>query len=95
MTKKDLADVLYEKIGFSRRESAEIVNFFFDLIKESLIAGEEVKLPGFGTFKVTRRKSRVGRNPSTGDEVDIPSHLTVVFRPSRFLRKRIDYKRGD
>ena len=66
MTKKDLAGVLYSEIGFSRRESAEIVNFFFELIRERLMAGEEVKLPGFGTFRVMRRKSRIGRNPSTG-----------------------------
>ena len=95
MTKKDLAGVLYDEIGFSRRESAEIVNFFFDLMREKLIAGEKVKLPGFGTFMVTRRKSRIGRNPSTGEEVDIPSRLTVVFKPSRFLRKKVDQKRGD
>ncbi len=95
MTKKDLAGVIYSEIGFSRRESAEIVNFFFDLIIEKLRSGEEVKLPGFGIFKVTRRKSRIGRNPSTGEEVTIPSRLTVVFKPSRFLRKKVDQKRED
>ncbi len=95
MTKKDLAGVLYEEVGFSRRETAEMVDFFFTLMKERLMAGEEVKLPGFGTFRVKKRKPRTGRNPSTGDTVSIPSRLTVVFKPSRFLRKKVDAKQGD
>ncbi len=92
MTKKDLSIAIHEKTGFSKSESAQMVNFFFKTITDGLMAGEEVKLPKFGSFHVKQRKARTGRNPSTGETVHIPSRTTVVFKPSRFLRNAIDGK---
>jgi integration host factor subunit alpha len=90
MTKKELADVIHAKIGLSKRESAEIVEFFFDMAKEKLSKGEGIKIPRFGTFRVQRRKSRKGRNPATGDTIQIEERRAVTFKPSRFLRDAIN-----
>lgn len=92
MTKKDLSMAIHAKMGFSKNESSRIVNYFFDTIKDSLLAGEEIKLPKFGSFHVKERKKRIGRNPSTGQTVNIPPRTTVVFKPSKFLRKAINEK---
>jgi integration host factor subunit alpha len=92
MTKKELAEVMHSKIGLSKRESAEIVEFFFNLVKEKLTAEEGIKLPRFGSFKIQKRKSRKGRNPATGDTIEIAERKVVVFRPSRFLREALNKK---
>ncbi len=92
MTKKDLADVIHTRIGLSKRESSEIVEFFFNISKEKLCKGEGIKLPRFGSFRVQERKARKGRNPSTGETIEIASRKAVVFKPSRFLRDSIDKK---
>ncbi len=90
MTKKELADVIYTRIGLSKRESAEIVEFFFEMAKEKLSNGEGIKIPRFGTFRVQKRKSRKGRNPATGDTIQIKERKAVTFKPSRFLRVAIN-----
>ncbi|MEM7007953.1 MAG: integration host factor subunit alpha [Thermodesulfobacteriota bacterium] len=90
MTKKELADVIHTKIGLSKRESAEIVEFFFDIAKDRLSKGEGIKLPRFGSFRVQNRKARKGRNPATGETIEIAERKAVVFKPSRFLRDSID-----
>ena len=81
MTKKELADVIHTKIGLSKRESAEI---------DRLSRGEGIKLPRFGSFRVQNRKARKGRNPATGETIEIAERKAVVFKPSRFLRDSID-----
>ena len=90
MTKKELADVIHTKIGLSKRESAEIVEFFFDITKDRLSKGKGIKLPRFGSFRVQNRKARKGRNPATGETIEIAERKAVVFKPSRFLRDSID-----
>jgi integration host factor subunit alpha len=90
MTKKELADVIHVKIGLSRRESAEIVEFFFETVKEKLARGEGIKIPGFGSFRLQKRKARKGRNPATGDAIIISDRTVVTFKPSRFLRDSIN-----
>ena len=90
MTKKELADVIHTKIGLSKRESAEIVEFFFDITKDRLSRGEGIKLPRFGSFRVQNRKARKGRKPATGETIEIAERKAVVFKPSRFLRDSID-----
>ena len=90
MTKKELADVIHTKIGLSKRESAEIVEFFFDITKDKLAKGEGIKLPRFGSFRVQNRKARKGRNPATGETIEIAERKAVVLKPSRFLRDSID-----
>lgn len=90
MTKKELADIIHVKIGLSRRESAEIVEFFFETVKEKLANGEGIKIPGFGSFRLQKRKARKGRNPATGDAIVISDRTVVTFKPSRFLRDSIN-----
>lgn len=90
MTKKELAEVIHQKIGLSKRESAEIVEFFFEMIKDQLSKGEGIKMPRFGSFRIQERKSRKGRNPSTGDSIEIEKRKALVFKPSRFLREALN-----
>lgn len=92
MTKKELSEKIHRKIGLSKRESAEIVEYFFDLLKNNLGNGDGIKLPRFGSFRVQPRKARKGRNPSTGETIEIGARKAVVFKPSRFLRDAIDSK---
>ena len=90
MTKKELSDIIHIKIGLSRRESSEIVEFFFETVKDKLSRGEGVKIPGFGSFRLQKRKARKGRNPATGDSIVISNRTVVTFKPSRFLRDSIN-----
>lgn len=90
MTKKGLAEAIHNKIGLSKRESAEIVEYFFELLKKNLENGETIKLPKFGTFKVQQREKKKGRNPATGETIEIDYRKSVVFKPSRFLRDSIN-----
>ncbi len=90
MTKKELADSIHAKLGLSKRESADIVDYFFDTMKTALKKGGSVKLPRFGSFYVKKRKPKKGRNPVTGEVIEIPSRNEVVFKPSRVLRAAAD-----
>lgn len=90
MTKKELGEVLHSKIGLSKRESSEIVEFFFCKLKDILEAGQTIKLPRFGSFKTQRRNARKGRNPSTGQDITIGERKVVVFKSSRFLRDALN-----
>ncbi len=92
MTKKELADVIHTRIGLSKREAAEIVEFFFEAVKGKLSNGEGIKIPKFGSFRVQNRKARKGRNPATGETIEIVKRKAVVFRPSRHLRDAINKK---
>jgi len=90
MTKADLVETIYEKIGFSRKESAEIVDLVFDLMKETLESGEKIKISGFGNFMVRQKRSRKGRNPQTGKEIQITARRVLSFKPSQVLRKALN-----
>lgn len=90
MTKKELSEKIHRRIGLSKRESAEIVEYFFELLKDNLSSSNGIKLPRFGSFRVQERKARKGRNPSTGDTIEIGARKAVVFKPSRFLRDAMD-----
>ena len=90
MTKADLVETIYEKIGFSRKESAEIVDLVFDLMKETLEGGEKIKISGFGNFIVRQKRSRKGRNPQTGKEIQISARRVLTFKPSQILRKSLN-----
>ena len=84
MIKTDLARVVYEKHGgISFREARELVDFLLGEIKGKLVEGENVKLSGFGSFNVINRRGRLGRNPQTGDRLQLPPNKYVTFRPSR------------
>ena len=90
MTKADLVRAVHERVGLSKKESAELVQFILDEIRAALARGEGVKLSGFGHFMVLERAARLGRNPKTGEEIRIAPRRAVVFRPSPLLRRRIE-----
>lgn len=90
MTKKELAEIIHAKIGLSMRESTEIVEFFFETVKGRLGNGESIKIPKFGSFRIQKRKPRKGRNPATGETIEITERKAIVFKPSRFLRDALN-----
>lgn len=90
LTKADLAEKLYEDLGFNKREAKELVETFFDEIRESLETNEPVKLSGFGNFELRDKKQRPGRNPKTGEEIPITARRVVTFRPGQKLRARVE-----
>jgi integration host factor subunit alpha len=90
MTRKELAAVLIEKAGFEGTKVAEFVDQVFEIMKEALESGEKVKIPGFGVFIVRRKKARLGRNPKTGDRVEISARRVVIFKPGDALRKTLN-----
>lgn len=94
MTRTDLVDAVYHDIGFSRKDSAELVNAVFDLILDRLADGEMVKLSGFGNFILRDKRSRVGRNPKTGVECEITARKVLVFKSSRLLRNKVNASRS-
>tara|TARA_B100001029_G_scaffold90294_1_gene74101 strand:- start:1998 stop:2291 length:294 start_codon:yes stop_codon:yes gene_type:complete len=91
LTKKDIVNYLNETIGLNKSESKLIVEGFFNEIKEALSSGEEVKISGFGNFKLIDKEERPGRNPKTGEEVTISARRVVTFRSGRKLRKRVAF----
>ncbi len=92
MTKLEIVTNLYEKLGFSRRECANIVDAFFESIKTTLAQGENVKISGFGNFIVKQKKARRGRNPQTGEEIEISERKVLNFRLSQVLKDEINAK---
>lgn len=86
LTKAELAERLFERIGFNKRESKDIVDTFFTLIAQRLIAGEEVRIAGFGQFQVRAKAPRPGRNPRTGELVPIEARRVVTFHASPKLK---------
>lgn len=86
MTKADLVVQLYEQVGFSKKESAELVDQIFDTIKQRLAAGEKVKISSFGNFVVREKAPRKGRNPQTGDSLVIGARRVLTFKPSNVLK---------
>ena len=92
MTKADLINSVYKKLGLTRKESTIIVDELFEIIKENLEQGEKVKISGFGNFVVKHKEPRKGRNPQTGDELEIAARKVVSFKPSQVLKKALNDK---
>jgi integration host factor subunit alpha len=90
LTKADIADRLAEKFNIDRQESKILVELFFEEIRVALEKGEPVKLSGFGNFAVRDKNSRPGRNPKTGESVDISARRVVTFRPGIKFRERVE-----
>ncbi len=89
MTKADLVNTIYEKVGFSKKESARIVELVFEIIKDTLEKGEKIKISGFGNFVVREKRSRIGRNPQTNEEITISARKVLTFKPSQVLRNAL------
>jgi integration host factor subunit alpha len=90
ITRADLCEAVYQKVGLSRTESAELVEMVIDEISNRIVAGEAVKLSSFGSFIVRNKGQRIGRNPKTGQEVPISPRKVLVFKPSNVLKQRIN-----
>ncbi|GFO57927.1 integration host factor subunit alpha [Geomonas silvestris] len=90
MTKADIVEKIYEKVGFSKKESAELVETVFDLIKTTLEDGDKIKIAGFGNFVVKEKSDRRGRNPQTGEEITIVARKILTFKPSQVLKSAIN-----
>ena len=90
MTRADLTEAVYQEVGLSRNESAQLVESVLEEIASTLSTGESVKVSSFGTFSVRDKAERIGRNPKTGDEVPISPRRVLVFRASHVLKDRIN-----
>lgn len=86
MTKADIIEKVYQKIGFSKKEASELVEMVFDQLKDVLCNGEKVKISGFGNFIPRVKKERIGRNPKTGDQITISARRVLTFRSSQVLK---------
>jgi len=86
VTKADIVEHIYERVGFSKKESAELVERVFDIIKDTLSRGEKVKISGFGNFVVREKNARKGRNPQTGEEIRLDARRVLTFKPSLVLK---------
>ena len=90
MTKADIVETIYERVGFSKKESAELVETIFEVIKEALVKGEKVKFSGFGNFIVREKNARKGRNPQTGEEIQLAARRVLTFKPSLVLKTALN-----
>ncbi|MCP5464885.1 MAG: integration host factor subunit alpha [Deltaproteobacteria bacterium] len=90
LTKAELIESIYEKIGFSKKEASDIVELVFETLKTTLEGGEKVKISGFGNFVVREKRPRVGRNPQTGEEIEISARRVLTFKPSQVLKAALN-----
>lgn len=90
VTRAQITEAVYQEVGLSRNESADLLESVLSLISDSLGRGETVKISSFGSFSVRQKGQRIGRNPKTGEEVPILPRKVLVFRPSQVLKSRIN-----
>ncbi len=94
LTKADMAERLFEDLGLNKREAKEMVEGFYEEIRDSLATNKQVKLSGFGNFDLRDKKQRPGRNPKTGEEIPISARRVVTFRPGQKLKARVEAYAG-
>ncbi|MBI4689658.1 MAG: integration host factor subunit alpha [Nitrospirae bacterium] len=90
MTKADIADAIFEKVGLSKKEAQDIIEIIFETLKQTLKEGESVKISSFGTFHVRKKAARRGRNPKTGEDLEISPRKVITFRASNKLKSVIE-----
>ncbi len=90
MTRADLAKAIFDKVGLPKKEAQDIIELILETIKKTLAEGENVKITGFGTFHVRKKTARRGRNPQTGEELEITPRRVVTFKPSNLLKERVE-----
>jgi integration host factor subunit alpha len=93
ITRAQLGEAVYQEVGLSRNESADLLETVLNQVSDALAKGESVKISSFGTFSVRQKGQRIGRNPKTGEEVPILPRKVLVFRPSQVLKNRINEKK--
>jgi integration host factor subunit alpha len=86
LTKAELAELLFERLGLNKREAKDMVEAFFDIVNDALVNGNDVKLSGFGNFSIRRKAPRPGRNPRTGESIPINARNVVTFHASHKLK---------
>src|SRR5690554_2095571 len=89
LTKAEIAEHLFDKVGLNKKDAKDMVELFFEEIRASLEAGEQVKLSGFGNFELRDKAQRPGRNPKTGEDIPISARRVVTFRPGQKLKQRV------
>ncbi|MDF1872626.1 integration host factor subunit alpha [Vannielia sp.] len=89
LTRMDLSEAVFNEVGLSRNESAQLVESVLAHMSDALVKGESVKISSFGTFSVREKAARVGRNPKTGEEVPISPRRVLTFRPSHLMKDRV------
>jgi len=94
LTKADLADLLFEKVGLNKREAKDMVESFFEEVRIALESGDGVKLSGFGNFQLRDKPQRPGRNPKTGEEIPITARRVVTFHASQKLKAMVEKNYG-
>jgi len=94
LTKADLAELLFERLGLNKRESKDMVEAFFDIVHGTLVTGHDVKLSGFGNFQIRRKAPRPGRNPRTGEAIPIKARQVVTFHASHKLKATVQGDTG-
>lgn len=96
MTKAEIVQALYTRVGgFSKKESADIVDMVFEMMKETLGRGEKIKISGFGNFVLRDKRQRPGRNPQTGDPIKISERRVLTFKASQILKQALNPKNGN
>jgi integration host factor subunit alpha len=95
MTKAEIVQALYARVGgFSKKESADIVDLVFEMLKETLSKGEKIKISGFGNFVLRDKRQRPGRNPQTGDPIKISERRVLTFKASQILKQALNPRHG-
>jgi len=89
-TRKDLSNIIFKRLGFSKNFSSKIIDTFFEILIKDLIKFEKIKISSFGTFEVINKKERIGRNPKTKEEAKISSRKVIKFKPSLNFKKKIN-----
>ena len=89
LTKAELAELLFDKLGLNKRESKDMVEAFFDILHHALVEGQDIKLSGFGNFNIRRKAPRPGRNPRTGEAIPITARNVVTFHASHKLKSLV------
>ena len=95
LTKAEMAEYLFEKLDFSKKEAKEMVELFFEELRGSLESGEQIKLSGFGNFDLRDKSERPGRNPKTGEDIPISARRVVTFRAGQKLKSRVEQLKTD
>ena len=92
MTKADIVDQIAERTGLTKKDVADTVDGFLEAVSRALANGHHIEIRGFGTFKVRKRRSRMARNPRTGDPVEVPARAVPIFKPSKELRAEVSHQ---
>ena len=95
LTKADMVEHLFEEVGLNKREAKDLVEMFFEEVRDALETGKNVKLSGFDNFMLRDKTQRPGRNPKTGEEIPVTARRVVTFRPGQKLKQRVEEYAGN